>query len=81
MSGIKGHDYTWSKSWIEFKAPDALGVYCLRGWRIRSGIWNVCGILDCFNVCLKVCHGWNQRPRIHGAGASMKGAAGSREKC
>ena len=30
MSGIKGHDYTWSKSWIEFKAPDAPGVYCIR---------------------------------------------------
>jgi excinuclease UvrABC nuclease subunit len=30
MSGIKGHDYTWSKSWIEFKAPNAPGVYCLR---------------------------------------------------
>ena len=30
MSGIKGHGYTWSKSWIEFKAPDAPGVYCLR---------------------------------------------------
>ena len=30
MSGIKGHDYTWSKSWIEFKAPDVPGVYCLR---------------------------------------------------
>jgi hypothetical protein len=30
MSGIKGHEYSWSKSWIEFKAPDAPGVYCLR---------------------------------------------------
>ena len=30
MPGIKGHQYTWSKSWIEFKAPDAPGVYCLR---------------------------------------------------
>lgn len=30
MPGIKGHEYTWSKSWIEFKAPDAPGVYCLR---------------------------------------------------
>jgi excinuclease UvrABC nuclease subunit len=30
MSGIKGHDYTWSRSWIEFKAPDGPGVYCLR---------------------------------------------------
>lgn len=30
VKGIKGHDYTWSKSWIEFKAPDAPGVYCLR---------------------------------------------------
>jgi hypothetical protein len=30
MLGIKGHDYTWRKSWIEFKAPDAPGVYCLR---------------------------------------------------
>lgn len=32
MRGIKGHGYTWSKSWIEFKAPDAQGVYCLRDW-------------------------------------------------
>jgi len=31
MTQIKGHDYTWSQSWIEFKAPNALGVYCLRG--------------------------------------------------
>ena len=30
MTGIKGHDYTWSNSWIEFKAPNAQGVYCLR---------------------------------------------------
>jgi len=30
MAGIKGNGYTWSKSWIEFKAPDAPGVYCLR---------------------------------------------------
>lgn len=30
MSGIKGQDYNWSKSWIEFKAPDTPGVYCLR---------------------------------------------------
>ena len=30
MPGFKGHEYTWSKSWIEFKAPDAPGVYCLR---------------------------------------------------
>lgn len=30
MNEIKGHDYTWSKSWIEFKAPNAQGVYSLR---------------------------------------------------
>ena len=30
MMEIKGHDYTWSNSWIEFKAPSAQGVYCLR---------------------------------------------------
>jgi excinuclease UvrABC nuclease subunit len=30
LPGVKGHDYTWSKSWIEFKAPDAPSVYCLR---------------------------------------------------
>ncbi len=30
MSDIKGHDYNWSKSWIEFKAPNARGVYSLR---------------------------------------------------
>ena len=30
MRGIRGHDYTWSQSWIEFKAPNAQGVYCLR---------------------------------------------------
>lgn len=29
MTAIKGHDYTWSNSWIEFKAPNAQGVYCL----------------------------------------------------
>jgi excinuclease UvrABC nuclease subunit len=27
---IKGHDYTWSLPWIEFKAPNAQGVYSLR---------------------------------------------------
>jgi hypothetical protein len=29
MTRIKGHDYTWNQSWIEFKAPNAQGVYCL----------------------------------------------------
>jgi len=29
MAEIKGRDYTWSKSWIEFKAPNEPGVYCL----------------------------------------------------
>ena len=58
MTGIKGHDYTWSNSWIEFKAPNAQGVYCLldkegnvlfigkgniRGWRIRRALCDVCG--------------------------------------
>jgi excinuclease UvrABC nuclease subunit len=30
MLGIKRHDYAWNKSWIEFKAPNAQGVYCLK---------------------------------------------------
>jgi hypothetical protein len=30
MPGIKAHAYIWSKSWIEFKAPNAQGVYCIR---------------------------------------------------
>ena len=30
MTEIKGHDYSWTKSWIEFKAPNSSGVYCLR---------------------------------------------------
>ncbi len=30
MNGIEGHEYTWSKSWIEFKAPNVQGVYWLR---------------------------------------------------
>jgi excinuclease UvrABC nuclease subunit len=36
MTGMKGHDYTWSNSWIEFKAPSAQGVYCLldKGGRV-----------------------------------------------
>ena len=29
MTQIKGHDYTCNQSWIEFKAPNAQGVYCL----------------------------------------------------
>ena len=29
MTQIKGHDYTWNQSWIDFKAPNAQGVYCL----------------------------------------------------
>ncbi len=30
MKDIQGHDYTWTKSWIEFKAPNEPGVYSLR---------------------------------------------------
>ena len=30
MIETKSHDYAWSKSWIEFKAPNAQGVYWLR---------------------------------------------------
>jgi excinuclease UvrABC nuclease subunit len=30
MTAIKGHDYIWSNSWIQFKAPNAQGVYCLQ---------------------------------------------------
>ena len=30
MTRIKGHDYIWSNSWIQFKAPNAQGVYCLQ---------------------------------------------------
>lgn len=29
MGKIKGHSYTWNKSWIDFKAPNERGVYCL----------------------------------------------------
>jgi len=36
MRDIKGHGYSWSKSWIEFKAPDAPGVYCLRDKRVAT---------------------------------------------
>lgn len=44
MPGIKGHDYTWNQSWIEFKAPNAQGVYCLldkRGKVIFIGQGNI----------------------------------------
>jgi len=30
MKDIRGHDYLLNQSWIEFKAPNAQGVYCLR---------------------------------------------------
>lgn len=30
MRETKSHDNTWSKSWIEFEAPNAQGVYSLR---------------------------------------------------
>ncbi len=30
MRETKSHDYAWSKSWIEFEAPNAQGVYSLR---------------------------------------------------
>jgi hypothetical protein len=30
MDETKFHAYTWSKSWIEFMAPNAQGVYWLR---------------------------------------------------
>ena len=30
MEETKSHDYAWSKSWIEFKAPNAPGVHWLR---------------------------------------------------
>jgi hypothetical protein len=44
VNGIKGHAYTWSKSWIEFKAPNAWGVYSLgdkRGGVIFVGRGNI----------------------------------------
>ena len=40
MIETKSHDYAWSKSWIEFKAPNASGVYWLPakdGLSVRSG--------------------------------------------
>jgi excinuclease UvrABC nuclease subunit len=30
MKGIRGQDFTWSKPWIEYRAPNSQGVYCLR---------------------------------------------------
>ncbi|HVB29366.1 MAG TPA: hypothetical protein VNG91_06115 [Terriglobia bacterium] len=58
MIETKSHDYAWSKSWIEFKAPNAQGVYWLRdkegktifvgkprlnrGWRIHRGFCDGC---------------------------------------
>jgi hypothetical protein len=30
MTRIKGHYYAWSSSWIEFKAPNAQGVYAIQ---------------------------------------------------
>ncbi len=30
MEETKSHDHAWSKGWIEFEAPNALGVYWLR---------------------------------------------------
>jgi hypothetical protein len=30
LAGMKGHDYIWNKSWIEFQAPSAQGVHCIR---------------------------------------------------
>jgi hypothetical protein len=30
MIETKSHDYAWTKSWIEFKAPNEQGVYWLR---------------------------------------------------
>jgi excinuclease UvrABC nuclease subunit len=30
MSEIKGQDYSWSKPWIEYSAPNSQGVYSLR---------------------------------------------------
>lgn len=30
MRGIKSHDYSWSKSWIEFRVPNAQGVYSIQ---------------------------------------------------
>ena len=30
MKEVRGQDYTWSRSWIEYRAPNSQGVYCLR---------------------------------------------------
>lgn len=30
LKEIKSHYYKWSKSWIEFKAPNGQGVYCIQ---------------------------------------------------
>lgn len=30
MLEVKGQDYNWSKPWIEYRAPNSLGVYSLR---------------------------------------------------
>lgn len=30
MSEIKGQDFTWSKPWIEYRAPNSQGVYSIR---------------------------------------------------
>ncbi|HKT13072.1 MAG TPA: hypothetical protein VJW77_14720 [Terriglobia bacterium] len=30
MTDIRGQDYMWSKSWIEYIAPNSQGVYCIR---------------------------------------------------
>ena len=30
MREIRGQDFTWSKSWIEYRAPNSQGVYSLR---------------------------------------------------
>ncbi|TAM83348.1 MAG: hypothetical protein EPN47_04350 [Acidobacteria bacterium] len=29
LNEIKSHNYTWSRSWIKFKAPNAEGVYSI----------------------------------------------------
>lgn len=66
----RSHDYTWSKAWIEFKAPNADGVYVIQdkeGKVIFVGMGNIRErLLSHWNrensTDIEV---WNQNPRSY----------------
>ena len=50
MEETKTHAYSWSKSWIEFKAPNDQGVYWLRNKQRKVLFVGKGNIRDCLRL-------------------------------